>query len=138
MSSHALDRISHLLFAYQDKVGVSKRKAEIVLAVDEMAVCFSNAHQQSKDYSGFSRVLLQGRHANISVYGVTQRPQDVGTQFRANCDRHYFFALAGKARDAVIETIGREHTAAYAALAAKYEFLEFRDGRISKGKTRKP
>lgn len=131
-TAEALDGVSHLLFGYSDQAKLPR----CALAVDEMAECFSNAHMQSRSLSGFRRVILQGRHINCSVYGVTQRPQDVATQFRANCDRRFFFALyTATARNAVLEDIGREN--AQALPSREYEFIEWNRGKISKGKTRR-
>jgi hypothetical protein len=132
LTAEALDRVSHLLFGYSEQAMLSR----VALAVDEMAECFSNAHAQSKAYTGFRRIILQGRHINCSVYGVTQRPQDVATQFRANCDRRFFFALhTATARDAVLADIGREHVRELPT--RDYEFLEWNRGVISKGRTRR-
>ncbi len=130
-TAEALHWVSTLIFGYSDKVCLPR----LALAVDEMAECYGTVHAQRQRLTGFRRIILQGRHINCSVYGVTQRPQDVATQFRANCDRRFFFALhTATARNAVLEDIGREHAS---LLPAKdYEFLEWRRGKITRGRTR--
>lgn len=135
LCAEAADGAATLLFAYQQRYA-SKRKA-VALAVDEMAECFSNAHAMRRDLSGMRRVILQGRHADISLYGGTQRPQDVATQFRDNAPRAFFFALYdATARERVTAKIGRQYAAQLAALKP-FEFLELKGGAITLGKTKR-
>jgi hypothetical protein len=129
-TAECLDGVSKLLFAFSEQV----KLPHLALAVDEMAECYNNAHQQRNTLTGFRRVILQGRHINLSVYGVTQRPQDVATQFRANCDRRIILALyTANARKAVLDDIGAENAALLPK--EKYQFIEYREGRITKGRT---
>jgi len=130
----ALHELSRLLFAYQEREPLRK---PIALGVDEMAECNSIAQERTSSLSGFRRLLLQGRHVEVSIYGATQRPQDVGTRFRDNAGQSYFFELYGDAaRDAVLAKIGREYRAQYLSLQ-RFEYLFFDRGRVVKGCTRK-
>lgn len=135
LCAETLDKASALLFLYRVR---SDYRVPVCIAVDEMAECYSNAHAQMQQLAGFRRVILQGRHADISVVGVTQRPQDVAARFRDNCDRAYFFALHdARAREAVVAKIGREHAKQYAALPQKFAYLEWKEGRITQGKVQR-
>jgi hypothetical protein len=130
-TAECLDGVSKLLFGYSEQ----KKLPRLALAVDEMAECYNNSHQQKNSLTGFRRVILQGRHINLSVYGVTQRPQDVATQFRANCDRRIILALyTANARKAILEDIGAENAAALPT--SRYDYLEWKAGKITKGRTR--
>jgi hypothetical protein len=134
----ALHHVSDMLFHFQAQVYRGKPSQEVMLVVDEMAEAYSNADAQRANLSGFRRTILQGRHYGISVCGITQRPQDVATRYRDNCDKIFAFSLyADAGRDAVVAMMGRAHAASYDGLK-KYEFLE-KDGAtgaVRKGKTR--
>jgi DNA helicase HerA-like ATPase len=137
LCAEALDGVSLLLCAYQEKLYNGRDLGGVSLVVDEMAECYSNAHVMRSDLRGFRRVILQGRHFGISVYGVTQRPADVAAQFRDNCDRAFYFQLYdATSRDRVVARLGKEHERAYRSLA-QFEYLAEVRGAISKGRTRK-
>lgn len=131
--AYGLHMASRLLFAYSERGGV----APVALGVDEMAESYSTAHAMTRGLGGFTRAVLQGRHIELSLYGATQRPQDVATRFRDNADRAYFFGLHDAAgRDAILRRIGREHGDALSGLK-RFEFLEWREGKVTKGRTRR-
>jgi len=137
LCAEALDGVSLLLCAYQEKLYHGKDADGASLIVDEMAECYSNSHVTRSDLRGFRRVILQGRHFGISVYGITQRPADVAAQFRDNCDRAFYFRLHdATSRDRVVARLGKEHEKAYRTLA-DFEYLAEARGVVSKGRTRK-
>ena len=128
----ALHAASKLMFAYSLKLG----KQQLALAVDEMTECYSTAHAMRAKSQGFKEAILQGRHINLSIYGATQRPQDVATRFRDNALHAFFFALHDdSARQAVLRKIGREHAKTFLGLQ-DFQYLEWNRGRVTVGKTR--
>jgi DNA helicase HerA-like ATPase len=134
--AEALDGVSLLLCQYQERL--YRREADgVSLIVDEMAECYSNAHAARGDLTGFRRVILQGRHFGISVYGITQRPADVAAQFRDNCHRAFYFRLHDEtSRLRIIARLGRAHESALRGLRP-FEYLAEEGGAVTKGKTRK-
>lgn len=129
-AAQCLNVVSNLLFGYSRM----HRLARVVLAVDEMAACYSNAHAKTADLPGFPLVLLQGRHFNISIYGVTQFPTDVAAQFRGMCNTRYIFALYdAQPRQTILETIGRDKAGLLPN--ADYEYLRWERGKITRGRT---
>jgi hypothetical protein len=114
LTAEALDRVSGLLWRYQEREAM---RAPIALACDEISECYSNDHARSKSLRWYRYLLLQGRHLNIWLYGSTPRPQDVAARFRDLADHAYFFRLYDEnARAAVIAKIGRENQAKYLSL----------------------
>ena len=128
----ALHAASSLLFRYSERLG----RQQLALAVDEMTECYSTAHAMRAKFQGFKEAILQGRHINLSIYGATQRPQDVATRFRDNALHAFFFALHDDAaRQAVLRKIGREHAKTFLGLK-DFEYLEWYRGLVKVGKTR--
>ncbi|HEY1709627.1 MAG TPA: ABC transporter ATP-binding protein [Rhizomicrobium sp.] len=128
----ALDGAAWLLIRYSQQ---AKLKA-VALAVDEMAECFGQRIADSKAFTGFRTAVLQGRHLNISIYGASQRPQDVATIWRSMCSRKFFFALhTATARDAVLSDIGREN--AKLLPSQNFDFVEWNAGKLTTGKTQR-
>lgn len=129
-----LDFVSHLLLAYAKR---APRIVPVTLAIDEMAFSFSRADAERRDLLGFKTIILQAGYLEIEVIGATQRPQDVATLFRDNCERTICFALHDEAgRGHVLRKIGREHEAAFRGLK-RFEYLEFFDGQARKGRTKR-
>jgi hypothetical protein len=134
LTGEAVHAISQLLFQYQER---ERSPKPIALGVDEMAECYSNAQARRSDLPGFRRLLLQGRHLDVSIYGATQRPQDVAALFRDMADQAYFFELySDTGREAVLGKIGRKYEAEYISLRP-FEYLFWQRGQVSKGRTRK-
>jgi hypothetical protein len=127
----AVDRTAHLLWGYSNQ----ERLPRLALAVDELAFCFSNAHAMTRTLTGLKTLILDGRHLNCSLYGASQRPQDVAALWRDECQRRFYFMLQGRAREAVIEDIGREHSAALPR--EPFHFVEWHGGRLTQGVTRR-
>jgi hypothetical protein len=132
LTGEALHALSQLLFSYQERM---HRPANIALGIDEMAECYSNAQSRRGDLPGFRRILLQGRHLAVSIYGASQRPQDVAALFRDMADQAYFFQLySDTGREAVLAKIGRKNEHWYIGLR-KFEYLFWSQGQLRKGHT---
>jgi hypothetical protein len=130
----ALHEVSRLLWKYQER---ERHPRPVALGVDEMAFCYSNAQSRRSDLSGFMALVLQGRHLDISIYGATQRPQDVAALFRDNAEQGYFFELhSDTGRGAVLAKIGRKYQAEYLSLQP-FEYLFYERGKVAKGRSRK-
>jgi hypothetical protein len=133
-TGEALHAVSDLLFRYQER---ERAPRPIALGVDEMAECYSNDQARRAKLPGFRRLLLQGRHLEVSIYGASQRPQDVAALFRDMADQAYFFELySDTGREAVLGKIGRKGEAQYLSLRP-FEYLFWKRGQIAIGRTRK-
>jgi hypothetical protein len=88
----------------------------IVLLVEEMSLCFPE-ERQAAHVRGFYDLCLTGRHANVGIIGVAQKPALVSKVFVGNTDETYVFRPNGTAdlRTAA-DLVGVEHLAAIRAL----------------------
>ncbi len=140
--AEALHHVSEMLFHLQGQV-LQARKPRvtegITLVIDEMAEAYSNADGMRGQHQAFRRVILQGRHYGLSVYGITQRPQDIAARFRDNCDTVNAFKLANDTgRASVLDMVGRAHQGLYLGLQRfEYLTLDVASGAVRKAKTRR-
>jgi len=64
----------------------------ITLVVEEMSLCYRNVIRPA-DRDGFGELCSLGRASGIGVIGVTQRPAQVGGNFKGNLSATYAFRL---------------------------------------------
>lgn len=124
--AQALSWLSHWCMWFQS----ARRAPALTLLVEELQLSYPVTALPA-DCQGFTDVCLRGRHYNIDVIGVTQRPAMIGTNFRGNESESYFFRTHG-GRDlaSASDTIGSEHRERLRTLA-DHNFLHFRQGRVS-------
>jgi DNA helicase HerA-like ATPase len=121
--------IWHAQAPYQ--TGADRR--ELLFVVEEMNLGYP-ATKLRADYSGMTKITLQGRHRGISIIGISQRPAGVSADFRGMVAQTYVLPLS-TALDlrAVTDVYGREHDRALRALRP-HAWLRFLDGQVIAGK----
>lgn len=88
-----LHNLSMALFRVQEPYKAGQWKHPVTLVVEEMSTCY-NVSQRPPERDGFGELCSMGRHYGIGVIGVSQRPAQVGTNFRGNVSETYGFRLA--------------------------------------------
>lgn len=89
----ALDHLSQVIFAIQKPYDEGKDNRELTLAIEEMSLSVLN--RQSKDgQDSFKKLINLGRHFGVNIFGCSQRPAQVSTDFRGNCADHYIFRVS--------------------------------------------
>jgi len=125
----ALHRLSLGLIEFQQAV----RGERILLVVEEMSFSFPSEKLPAHLW-GFKEMCLTGRHSDIEVIGIFQRPALVSTTFTGNCEDRYIFRLDEAADlDRIAKTIRRENVPQLAALGP-HEYLRYHLGKITRGK----
>lgn len=93
----------------------------------------------SLNTSGLSRsflnIIQRGRHNNIEFIGITQRPYALPAILRSQCKELYTFRQFEKRDLDWLKGILGESANEVEALQ-QYEYIEFVDGSINKGKTK--
>ena len=87
-----------------------------------------------RDCQGFSELCSRGRHFQIDLIGLSQRPAEVNTRFRGNANETYIFPIAGHADiRTVMQMIGPAHRETVMGLKP-HEYLRVRSGQVALGK----
>ena len=106
---------------------------KLTLLIEEMDLSFP-VSRLSADLNGMQRAVNQGRHVGLELIGVTQRPAQISTTFRANTAATYVFPLAAdRDRKEVLSLIGRRHADTLRELRP-YHCLICRDAQIDRAR----
>lgn len=131
----ALSELARLLWVVQDPYYRGQVQSEITLIAEELNLGYPP--NPPRKHGWFTQAVLQGRHAGISIIGVSQRPALVSPNFRGNAERWFVFPLGYEQdRAEVVSRIGREHAGTLRNLK-KHNFIVYEDGNIRLGKNRK-
>nr|BDD47377.1 hypothetical protein 8 [bacterium] len=66
------------------------KNSPVLLVAEEMSACAPHNKHQPR----FNAIIGQGRHIDISVLGITQRPKCINTTFSAQADEVFCFKLS--------------------------------------------
>ncbi|MEQ8585932.1 MAG: DUF87 domain-containing protein [Thalassobaculaceae bacterium] len=79
------------------------------LVIEEANRGYPN-QQMPADRRGVQALVLQGRHENINILAVSQRPSNVNPDLRGNADRMVVFRLPSKLdRQRLADEVGHEY-----------------------------
>lgn len=134
-----LAKACEIIMHYQLEQNAREDFGGVMLVVEEMAASYSNAAQERSDLGVVKEMILQRRHANVAIVGVSQRPQNVGTNYRDNVDQTCSFALgSARAQAEVIDkvkTYGAQWPARLMALP-RFHYLNVTDDSVTEEKTK--
>jgi hypothetical protein len=132
-----LHGLATLIWHAQSPYQTGADRRELLFVVEEMNLGYP-ATKLRADYSGMTKITLQGRHRGISIIGISQRPAGVSADFRGMVAETYVLPLS-TALDlrAVTDVYGREHDRALRALRP-HAWLRFLDGQVITGKNGRP
>lgn len=119
----------HVMLPYER--GRDRRK--LALIVEEMNLSLP-VYALPEDRRGFQRLILQGRHRGLELFGVTQRPALVSADFRSAAAETIIFPLG-------VEDHGYRGARFRAQIAAlrPHEYVRFGDdGTVTTGKNPAP
>lgn len=109
------------------------RASRLTLVVEEANLGLPNTKLPA-GLDGMMRLTLQGRHREIAILAISQRPALVSADFRGQVSEMYIFALPSALDLQVIgREIGREHEAAIRALQP-HEYIHVAAGQVRKGR----
>lgn len=66
-------------------------RGDLVFAVDELHEYCPNSHQAIGKY--FKKLCLHGRHANVEIFGISQRPANLHKDFLSQAATIHVFKL---------------------------------------------
>lgn len=114
---------------------------DLVFECGDMTFCieeidtFVPNNPQGLDFN-FCNIVQRGRHKNIELIGITQRPYTIPPLLRSQCKRLISFRqFEQRDIDWIAAMIGGK--AEEISDLKPFEYLEFDNGNINKGKTRK-
>jgi hypothetical protein len=113
------------------------KKGGITLLVDELNTAFP-VYSLPQGCDGFKWLCFRGRHYEIDLIGISQRPANVGADFRGNETDRYMFRVADHTDLMTLgKMIGRDGKRQLETLE-RFEYLHWsgRDGRLTKKRTR--
>lgn len=129
-----LHGLAMLLWEVQKPYFEGRDTRELTLLVDEMNLSYPNAIPNK--LSGFTRLVLQGRHAGINLIGISQRPALVNTNFRDNATKTYVLPLGDhNSISTILSIIGRRNETRILELTP-HHWLLWQDGRLSNGENK--
>lgn len=130
-----LHHVSKRLAEVQEPYWAGKMSRKVTFIVEELNLGFPN-HSLPKGMGGFANLCSRGRHYGINIIGASQRIAEVGTRFRGNCSRTYFFFQDELADvETICRSIGREWKAELEGLQV-HEYLVRERREITKGRNR--
>lgn len=133
----ALSRLADLCWQAQAPYDEGRDTRQLTLVVEEMNLSCPS-YPLPREYQGFSRAVLQGRHRGIEIIGVSQRPALVSKDFRAQLTESYVLPLADvDDQAAILRQIGRQHADQLRALKP-HHYIRFAEGEVSTGRNVKP
>jgi len=125
-----LHRVASLLWRIQAPYEAGQDDRQFTLVVEEMDLGYPVSRLPA-ELDGMPRLCNQGRHAGVSIIGVTQRPANVSATFRGNVEKMYIFALAwGGDQSAILQMIGAERKAQLIALET-HQYIYIDNGKFS-------
>lgn len=109
-----IEQIAELVFALGD----------LTFVVEEID-CYCSAHQIAEN---FAHIIQRGRHKNITLIGVTQRPYGIHRLLTSQAKQIYVFNTnEPRDRDYLRELLGQEIDAKLDGLQ-QYQYVEWSDG----------
>lgn len=128
-----LHRVAALLWRIQARYEAGEDDRQFTLVIEEMDLGYP-VHKLPADLDGMPRLCNQGRHAGISIIGVTQRPANVSATFRGNVEKMYIFALAwGGDQQTILQMIGANRREQLIALET-HQYIYIDNGKFSMAK----
>lgn len=73
-------------------IELGKQKKIDCLVIDEMDM-FMNTSNDVNNYEHINDLMINHRHYNLAVIGITRRPQDIPTKFFESCEHLFIYAL---------------------------------------------
>lgn len=73
-------------------IKLGKEKKIDCVIIDEMDMFINNNSDLTK-YPHINDLVINHRHYNLAVIGITRRPQDIPTKFFESCEHIFVFAL---------------------------------------------
>jgi hypothetical protein len=118
-----LDRVAKVLWDTQE---IASGMAA-TLVIEEANIGYPN-EKLPKGKRGVQRLVLQGRHVDVRLVAVSQRPANVNTDLRGNAGRVLIFRLAEYVdRQAIVKMFGPDYLVKIRGLR-QFEYVEFFDG----------
>ncbi len=128
-----LHALSVFLVAVQANYKAGKCTTQLLLLVEEMNLSYP-VEKLSKGLNGFSNICSRGRHFGINVMGISQRPAEINTRFRGNCNGFYVFRMAEhNDLTALAKVMGPEVKETIRNLKT-HEYIYWENGEIKRGK----
>ena len=125
----ALHGLSLLVEALQKPYLDGKSDKKTILVVDELNLSFPL--NWKVEYDGFARIASRGRKRGINVVGISQRPAEIATRFRANLDRLICFGhCLPNDWQAITDVIGKEGVERAKNLP-QFSAIDWQNGSIS-------
>lgn len=129
-----LHELARLLWLAQDP---AHHPPPVALIVDEMSLGYP-VRPLPRELWGMPRVTLQGRHRQLAVVGISQRPALVSADFRSSAHRTLLLQLGAADQRAVLQLMGREHGDQLRQLRP-FEFIEDSGaGGVRRGRVPRP